>query len=334
MSQKILLSGIQPSGDISLGQYLGVLKDWVNYQSQYDCFFMCADLHALTTQPLPSDLYQRRYDTIAFYLAIGLNPQQSHLYFQSHVQSHAQLCWLLSSQTFMGQLARMTQFKDKSQKQEQGIAVGLFTYPIMMAADILLYQADYVPVGDDQKQHLELARDLVDRINFQYNLQLTKPSPLMPKIAGRIKALQDPSKKMSKSDENNNNGIFFSDSEAVIRKKIMRAVTDSDAHFSYHRQEKVGLSNLIDIYVCLSGMSVEQVVKQYSGGGYGDFKKALAQLVVAEVMPIQEKWQMWRHKTKEIDDMLADSHQRVVRLAESNLHVIQKQLGLSHESPC
>ena len=334
MVKKVLLSGIQPTGDVSIGQYLGVLKNWLTYQEQYDCYFMVADLHALTTQPDAQVFCQRRFDSMAFFLAMGLDPASCTLFFQSQVSAHSELCWLLSNQAFMGQLSRMTQFKDKSKKQGQSIAVGLFTYPVMMAADILLYGAEVVPVGDDQKQHLELVRDLVLRVNKEFNLSLKQPAPLMSELGGRIKALQEPHKKMSKSDDNKNNGIFFHDTESQIRKKIMRAVTDSDAQFHYDPLNKAGLANLIDLYACLTKCSVTDVVGQFDGCGYGDFKKDLAEKVVAEMMPIQEKWHDWRHRRQDMRDLLEDSHARAQACANSHMALIMKQFGFGDESPC
>lgn len=333
LRSEILLSGVQPSGSISLGQYLGVMKDWLAYQASYQCFFMVADLHAITTLPKPSDLYQRRYDTLAFYLAMGLDPSQSHIFFQSHVQEHASLSWLMNQYAAMGQLSRMTQFKDKSLKQEKGIPVGLFAYPVLMAADIALYGANYVPVGEDQKQHLELARDIIDRMNTQLGTKLVKPKPLIPGLGGRIKALQDPDKKMSKSDDNQNNAIFMDDSEKVIRKKIMRAVTDSETIFAYDPESRPGLANLLDIYRCVTGEALDIIIDRYQGQGYGVFKSALADKVVAEVIPIQTRWLDLRQDQKRLDGVLANGSDVIAKRAKETLSHVQQVMGIGDVSP-
>ena len=271
--------------------------------------------------------------TLAFYIAMGLDPAQSHIFFQSHVQEHVTLCWLMNQYAAMGQLSRMTQFKDKSQKQEKSIPVGLFAYPVLMAADIALYDANYVPVGEDQKQHLELARDIIDRMNTQLGTRLVKPKPLIPGLGSRIKALQDPSKKMSKSDDNQNNAVFMDDDEKVIRKKIMRAVTDSETVFAYDPEKRPGLANLLDIYRCLTGESVDVIIERYQGQGYGAFKSSLADKVVAEVVPIQTRWFALKEDRDHMNQILAAGHSVVAGHAQLTLQRVQQAMGLGDVNP-
>ena len=287
MSKKTVLSLVQPSGQLTIGNYLGAMKQFVKLQDDYNCYFGVADLHSITVPQVPKDLRRRTKEVIALYLAIGLDPEKTTIFIQSHVKEHLQLYWVLNSISYMGQLSRMTQFKDKSQKSDENLNAALFTYPSLMAADILLYQADYVPVGEDQRQHLELTRDLAERFNNKYSPTFTVPDPLINKGISKIMSLKNPEIKMSKSDPDENAYILILDEPKVIRRKIKRAVTDSQANFDYNEEQK-GLRNLIDIYVAFTGDSVEDVVLKYKEESYAKFKEDLAEVIIAELEPIQD----------------------------------------------
>ena len=287
--EKIVLSLVQPPGDLTIGNYLGAIQNFVKMQDDFRCYFAVADLHAITVQQVPADLRRRSKEVLAYYIACGLDPQKSTLFVQSHIPEHAELTWVLSSMSYLGQLSRMTQFKDKSQKNEENINAALLTYPVLMAADILLYQADYVPVGEDQKQHLELTRDLAERFNNRYSPTFTVPEPYIQKETARIMSLKEPNKKMSKSDEDVNSFILIKDDPETIRRKIARAVTDSEANFAY-REEQPGLMNLINIYGAYAKVSPEEVVARFQNASYADFKASLADLIVQEMSPIRERF--------------------------------------------
>ncbi|MCL6637650.1 MAG: tryptophan--tRNA ligase, partial [Alicyclobacillus sp.] len=275
-----VLSGIQPSGIMTLGNYLGAMKNFVKLQHEAECFFCIVDLHAVTVPQEPAELRQNTLNLAALYLACGIDPDKATLFVQSQVPAHAELGWLLQCVAYYGELGRMTQFKDKSSQREV-VTAGLFTYPALMAADILLYQADLVPVGEDQKQHLELTRDLADRFNRRYGPTFTVPEPYIPEVGGRIMSLEDPAKKMSKSDANPNAYIAMLDDADTIRRKVLRAVTDSGREIRYDPQEKPAISNLLTIFALCSGQSLAEVEAAYAGKGYGEFKKDLAEVVVA-----------------------------------------------------
>ncbi len=285
----IMLSGIQPSGQLCIGNYLGALKNWVNLQDTHDSIFLVVDMHALTVKQNPSELRQRCFSYVAQYIACGIDPDKSTILIQSHVPQHAELMWVLNSLTYMGELNRMTQYKDKSKKHSMNINAGLFTYPVLMASDILIYQADLVPVGADQKQHLELARDLANRFNTEYSDTFTLPEPYIPKEGSRIMSLQDPTKKMSKSDENANNIISLLDEPKVICKKIKRAVTDSGTEIR-HDESRPGLSNLISMYSLITNTSFSSIEKMYEGKMYSDFKTDLGDALVEYLSPLQKKY--------------------------------------------
>lgn len=286
--KKRVLSLIQPSGLLTLGNYLGALKNWPLLQEEYDCFYAVADLHAITVRQEPAKLRSQIYSTYAILLAIGIDPEKSTLFIQSHVPEHTALSWLLSCYTQFGEMSRMTQFKDKSQKHPDNINVGLFSYPVLMAADILLYQADLVPVGADQKQHIEITRDIGSRFNNIYGDVFTLPEGFIPKAAARIKSLQDPTKKMSKSDDNVNSWIAILDSRDDIIRKFKRAVTDSDSRVIMS-EDKPGVSNLITIYSAVTGKTVAEIEREFEGRGYGEFKLAVGEAVVDELAPIKQK---------------------------------------------
>lgn len=290
IQKKKVLSCIQPSGLLTLGNYLGALKNWLNMQEEFDCTFAVADLHAITVRQEPAKLRQQIYSTYALMLALGLDPEKSTLFIQSHVAAHSQLAWLLSCYTQFGEMSRMTQFKDKSAKHADNVNVGLFSYPVLMAADILLYKPDFVPVGADQKQHLEIARDIAERFNGIYGDVFTVPDPYIPKIGARVMSLQDPTKKMSKSDENLNSWVAILDTPDDIMRKFKRAVTDSEARVCLG-EEKLGINNLIGIYSAVTGKTAEQITAEFDGKGYGDFKLAVGEAVVEELRPIRERYE-------------------------------------------
>ena len=287
--KKKVLSCIQPSGMLTLGNYLGALKNWNAMQDEFDCTFAVADLHAITVRQEPAKLRSQIYSTFALLLALGIDPQKNTLFIQSHVPQHAQLAWLLSCNTQFGEMARMTQFKDKSAKHANNVNVGLFSYPVLMAADILLYKPDLVPVGADQKQHLEIARDIAIRFNNLYGDVFTVPDAYIPKTGARVMSLQDPSKKMSKSDENLNSWVAILDNRDDIIRKFKRAVTDSEAVVKFS-EEKPGISNLITIYSAVTGKSVSEIEKEFEGKGYGDFKLAVGETVADTLSPIKSAY--------------------------------------------
>lgn len=287
--KKQILSGIQPSGILTLGNYLGALRNWVKIQDDYDCKFFVADLHAITVDQDSEQLRKNIKSVIMQYLACGLDPEKNTIFIQSHVHEHAELGWILNCSTYMGELSRMTQFKDKSKKQEN-VKVGLFDYPVLMAADILLYDADFVPVGEDQRQHLEIARDIAKRFNSTYNKEIFKlPEGFITKNTARIMSLQDPTKKMSKSDENKEATIFLLDDKATVLKKVKKAVTDSENIIKYS-ENKPGIRNLMNIYSAVTDKTYTQIEEEFKGIGYGKFKEAVASAISDILEPIQEKY--------------------------------------------
>ena len=296
MAKPIVLSGCQPSGELTIGNYLGALRQWVNMQDSHECYYMLVDQHAITVRPKAEDLRKATLDGLALYLACGVDPEKSTIFIQSHVPEHSQLSWILNCYTQMGELNRMTQYKDKSQKSEANMNSGLFTYPVLMAADILLYGADKVPVGDDQKQHLELARDVATRFNNLYGDIFTIPDPYIPEFGARVMSLQEPTKKMSKSDTNPANFIGLLEEPKKIAKKIKRAMTDSDeqARIYFDVAEKPGVSNLLSLLSCTTGQSVEALVPGYEDKMYGHLKGDVADAVVSLLEPIQQKFHEYR----------------------------------------
>lgn len=320
-----VFSGIQPSGTMTIGNYLGAMKNFVKLQDEADCVFCIVDLHAITVPQDPETLRKNSLSLAALYLAAGINPNKSTLFLQSHVPAHAELGWLLQCIVYYGELGRMTQFKDKSEKKDV-VTAGLFTYPALMAADILLYQTSLVPVGDDQKQHLELTRDIADRFNKRFGDTFVIPEPYIPKIGGRIMSLEDPLKKMSKSDESANAFISMLDDPGVIRKKISRAVTDSEREVRYDVENKPAISNLLSIYSLFSERTIEDIEKQYAGQGYGPFKKDLAEVVVEGLRPVQERYQQLIN-SDELPAILADGAKRAAQLSASTLQEVKDKLG-------
>lgn len=329
MSKPIILSGMQPSSDsLHLGNYIGALSNWVGMQDEFDAFFCVVDLHAITVPQDPKELRERTRSTAAQYIAAGIDPTKSTLFIQSHVPAHAQLMWVLSTITGFGEASRMTQFKDKSSKQGTDAAsVGLFTYPILMAADILAYQANVVPVGEDQRQHLELTRDLATRFNSRFGETFTVPEGYILKETAKIFDLQNPTAKMSKSAETEAGLLKILDDPAVTAKKVMRAVTDADGEIRFDRDAKPGVANLLTIYSVLAGRSVEDVVNEYSGRGYGDLKKGLAEVVTESFAPIRERTQELLADPAELDRILAKAAGRASEVADATLAKVYDRIG-------
>ena len=322
----ILLSGIQPSGHLCIGNYLGALKNWVSLQETHDSIFLVVDMHALTVRQNPAELRQRCLSYVAQYIACGIDPEKSTIVIQSHVSQHAELMWILSTLTYMGELNRMTQFKDKSKKHAANINAGLFTYPILMASDILLYQADLVPVGSDQKQHLELARDLAIRFNSTYSDTFVVPEPYIPKSGARIMSLQEPEKKMSKSDENLNNLIAILDSADIVKRKIKRAVTDSGSEVKMDKS-RPGISNLVQLYSLITDLSVKEVESQFSGKMYSDFKTDLGNVIAEFLEPIQNKYNEISKDKAYLESVLAKGAENAFYRARKTISKVYRKVG-------
>ncbi len=327
MLKKTILSGIQPSGNLCIGNYLGALKQWGKLQNEYESIFLVVDLHALTVDQKPSELRNRCLSYVAQYIACGINPNDSKILIQSHVHQHTELMWVLSTLTYLGELNRMTQFKDKSQKIKN-INSGLYTYPILMASDILLYQADLVPVGSDQKQHLELARDLAARFNNKYSETFTMPEPYIPSSGSRIMSLQDPLSKMSKSDENLNNIIALLDENKVIKKKINRSVTDSGSEIIFDEENKPGISNLFNIYNSLTSDSIELIQDRYKGKMYSVFKNDLSDLIIDLLSPIRLEYNKLIDDKNYLLKILKEGSDYATNKASKTLSKVYRKVGL------
>lgn len=328
--KKVIFSGIKPSGDLTLGNYLGAIKSWVTLQEDHECYYCVVDLHAITVKQNPAELRKRTLEILAIYIASGIDVENNTLFIQSHVPAHAELSWLLTCNSYMGELNRMTQYKDKSQKAVNSgapISAGLFNYPVLMAADILLYQADLVPVGIDQKQHLELARDIGARFNGVYSPTFTIPEGYIPKAGAKIMDLQDPSKKMSKSEENPNASILLMDDPDVIRRKISRAVTDSIGVVNY-TDDQPGVKNLINIVATIKGISPDEVVTMYEGKGYADFKKDVGNIIAQELEPVQKRVKELLSNKKELEEIYTKGAQKANYVATKTLRKVQKKIGL------
>ena len=323
--KKIVYSGIQPSGSLTIGNYIGALKNFIGLQDEYNCLYCIVDMHAITAPQEPKDLRKNTLDVLALYLAAGLDPKKSIIYIQSHVPEHAELGWVLNTMTGLGQLQRMTQFKDKSKKYSD-VQAGILNYPVLMAADILLYGTSYVPVCEDQKQHLELTRDLAQRFNSRYSETFVVPEILTPKVGARIMSLKDPSSKMSKSDSNKDSFILILDSEDDTRKKIKRAVTDSSGEFRYS-DEQPGLKNLINIHASFSGMSTEEIVKKYENLGYGEFKEDLGEVVVEGLRPLRERFKEIRDDKAYLESVYKEGSEKASYLARKTLRKVYKKVG-------
>ena len=324
--KKVLFSGMQATGNLTLGNYLGALKNWVTLSDEYECFYSVVDLHSITVRQDPAELRKRARNLLTLYLAAGLDPKKNCIYYQSHVSGHAELSWILNCFTYMGELNRMTQFKDKSAKHADNINAGLFTYPVLMAADILLFQADVVPVGKDQLQHLEITRDIAQRFNGIYGDVFTIPEPYIGKAGAKIMSLQDPLKKMSKSDENPNASILLMDDPDTIIRKFKRAVTDSEACICY-RDEQPGIKNLLDIYCACNNVTPEEAVKEFEGKGYGDFKLAVGESVVNVLKPVQDEYARLSKDKAYIDSVIKENAEKAGYYATKTLRKVLKQDG-------
>ena len=324
--RKVLFSGMQATGSLTLGNYLGALKNWVTLSDEYECFYSVVDMHSITVRQDPATLRKRARALLTLYIAAGLDPEKNCIYYQSHVSGHAELTWILNCFTYMGELNRMTQFKDKSAKHADNINAGLFTYPVLMAADILLYQADVVPVGIDQMQHLELTRDIAERFNNIYGDVFTVPEPYIGKVGAKIMSLQDPAKKMSKSDENPNASIYLMDDPDTVMRKCKRAVTDSEAQILY-RDEQPGVKNLVDIYSACTEKTPDEVVAEFDGKGYGDFKMAVGEAVVSVLKPLQDEVARLEKDKAYIDSVIKTNAEKAQYFANKTLRKVQKKVG-------
>lgn len=328
--KKIVLSGIQPSGSPTLGNYVGALKNWSLLQTEDRyCYYCVANMHALTVRQDPAELRKRILGTVALLLACGIDPEKSVLFVQSHVHEHAELNWVLCCNTYMGELSRMTQFKDKSSKHEDNINSGLFTYPVLMAGDILLYQSHLVPVGVDQRQHLELARDLAIRFNNAFGETFVVPEGFIPKVGGKVMSLQDPTIKMSKSDPNPNGYVAIMDDPSVIMKKFKRAVTDSDTFVAYDPENKPGVSNLLSIYTAFTDMSIEEAVAHFDGCGYGTLKTEVAEAVIAGLAPVQAEYNRILSDKAYLEQVMKDGAERASMQASRTLRKVYRKVGLA-----
>ncbi|MBQ9976951.1 MAG: tryptophan--tRNA ligase [Clostridia bacterium] len=324
--KKVIFSGAQPSGKLSIGNYIGALKNWVDLQNDYDCYYCVVDMHAITVRQEPAELRRRTLETLAIYMACGIDPEKVTLFVQSHVPAHAELSWVLGCYTMFGELSRMTQFKEKSRKYENNINAGLFTYPVLMAADILLYNADLVPVGVDQTQHIELARNIAQRFNQVYSPTFVVPEGYVTKAGAKIMSLQDPEKKMSKSDPNPNANVNILDSRDDIIRKFKRAVTDSEACIKYD-PARPGIANLMSIYSVFTGKSFEEIEREFDGVGYGDFKLAVGEACADTLAPIQERFNQLIADKDYLDSVMKNGAEKAARTAYRTLSKVYKKVG-------
>lgn len=325
--KKILYSAVQPTNNLTIGNYIGAVKNWVDLQDEYDCVFAIANMHAITVRQNPAELRKNTLSLLALYMACGIDPKKCILYLQSHVPAHAELAWVLNTFTYVGEMERMTQFKDKSAKHADNINMGLMDYPVLMAADILLYQTDVVPVGVDQRQHLEITRDIAVRFNNIYSPTFTVPEGIYMKVGAKINDLLDPSKKMSKSSENANGSVFLSDDRDTIIRKFRRAVTDSEALIRYDPQNKPGVSNLLSIYSVFSGKSMPECESLFEGKGYGDFKLAVGEVVADKLAPIQAEQARLLSDKEYLNGVLKDGAVRAAHRADRTLAKVYKKIG-------
>ena len=324
--KKVLFSGMQATGNLTLGNYLGALKNWVTLSDEYECFYSVVDMHSITIRQDPAELRRRARALLTLYIAAGLDPEKNCIYYQSHVSGHAELAWILNCFTYMGELNRMTQFKDKAAKHADNINAGLFTYPVLMAADILLYQTDLVPVGIDQMQHLELTRDIAQRFNAIYGDVFTIPEAYIGKVGAKINSLQNPEKKMSKSDENPNASIYLMDDADTILRKFKRAVTDSEACICY-RDEQPGIKNLINIYCACTGKTPDEAVAEFSGRGYGELKAGVGEAVVSVLKPLQAEVDRLSKDKAYLDSIIRENAEKANYFAAKTLRKVQKKVG-------
>ena len=325
--KKVMLSGIQPSGELHLGNYLGAIKNWGARADEFDCFYFMADMHTITVRQTPAELRRRTLEQVAQYIACGLDPERNTIFVQSHVHQHAELAWVLECYTMFGELSRMTQFKDKSAKHADNINAGLFTYPALMAADILLYQADLVPVGGDQKQHVEICRDIATRFNGIYGDVFNIPEPYIPPVGARVMSLTSPENKMSKSDKDPNGCVYMLDKPEDIMRKFKKAVTDSDACVRYDKEQKPGVSNLMQIYSVATGKSFQEIEQEFEGRGYGDFKKAVGESVVELLRPIREETERLLADKAYLESVYRAGAEKASRVADRTLSKVYKKVG-------
>lgn len=327
--KKIIFSGIQPSGNLTLGNYLGAIRQWVNLQKDYHCIYAMMDMHTITVRQTPAELRKRTLELLALYIACGIDPQENIFFIQSHNSAHAELAWVLNCYTYMGELQRMTQFKDKSSRHAENINAGLFTYPVLMAADILLYQTDYVPVGKDQMQHIEICRDIAQRFNAIYGDVFKIPEGMLPKVGANIMSLQEPTKKMSKSDPNPKAYISMLDDLNVIAKKIKSAVTDSEGVIEYREgdEAKAGINNLLSIMSSVTGRRIDDIVKDYEGKGYGDFKTDVAEAVVEAMRPIRSEFDRLIADKQYLMDICEKGADSARRISQRTLKKVYKKVG-------
>lgn len=328
MDKKIILSGIQSTGRLHLGNYLGAIDNWVKMQEEYNCYYMIANLHSLTIRNNPEELKKNTLKIIALYVAAGLDPEKNTIFIQSQVKEHAELSWILNCYTYMGELSRMTQFKDKSLKHADNINAGLFTYPVLMASDILLYKANLVPVGEDQKQHLEITRDIAQRFNKLYGETFIIPEPYIRKSTARIMGLQDPTSKMSKSSTNVNDVIFLDDEPEVIMNKIKKAVTDSENIVKYDVENKPGISNLMCIYGAITGKNEKEIEEEFAGKGYGAFKTAVGEKIIERLKPVQEKYKELLKNPEYIEEIYTKGARKARELASKTLEEVKSKIGI------
>ena len=324
--QPVSFSGVQPSGNLTIGNYLGAIRNFSLYSEKYKCFYCVVDQHAITVRQNPAELRRRTYETLALYMACGLDPEKNTLYVQSHVHEHAELGWILNCYTMFGELSRMTQFKDKSSKHADNINAGLFTYPTLMAADILLYQTDVVPVGIDQKQHVELCRDIAERFNQVFPGTFTVPQPIISKSGMKIMSLAEPTKKMSKSDENVNAIVYILDDRDTIIRKFKRAVTDSDTCVRF-AEGKDGINNLMTIYSCFTGKTMEEIEREFEGKGYGDFKLAVGEVCADALSPVQQEFNRLLADKAALEAQMRKGAEEASWYARRTLGKVQKKLG-------
>lgn len=328
MDKKIVLSGIQATGNLTLGNYLGAIKNWTLMQDEYETYYMIADLHSLTIKNDPEKLRENTLKVIAIYVAAGLDPKKNTIFIQSHVKEHAELSWILNCYTYLGELNRMTQFKDKSKKHPDNINCGLYTYPVLMAADILLYTPSIVPVGEDQRQHLEIARDIAERFNSIYGKTFIIPDGYIPKSGARIMGLQDPLSKMSKSATNLNDTIFLNDTKEEILSKFKKAVTDSENIVRYDKENKPGISNIMTIYSVILSKTYEEIEEEFKGKGYGEFKVAVATSVINALSPIQEKYSDLMQNKEKLEEIYKQGAIKASKKANQVLTEVKKKIGL------
>ena len=324
--QKICYSGVQPSGNLTIGNYLGAIRNFATFSEAYKCFYCVVDEHAITVRQNPADLRRRTYETLALYMACGLDPEKNTLYVQSHVPAHAELAWILNCYTMFGELSRMTQFKDKSSKHADNVNAGLFTYPVLMASDILLYQTDVVPVGIDQKQHVELCRNVAERFNQIFPDTFTVPEPMISQNGKKIMSLTDPTKKMSKSDENQNAIVYILDDRDTIIRKFRRAVTDSDTVVRF-AEGKDGINNLMTIYSCFTGKEMDEIEREFAGRGYGDFKLAVGEVTADALAPVQARYRELLADKAGLEAQMKKGAEEAAYYARKTLSKVQKKLG-------